>query len=289
MQINKESRELLEKVMTRLHNFIKNPWETQMEPYQVVPNVFYVGNKYVGSYLLKTDAGLILIDATLQETAYLLIESIRKLGFDPQKIKKLLISHGHIDHCGAARLIQEYTGCEIYFPQGDAFFLTDRRDLLLGDVPDFKVTGNYDYNSQMDFGNIRIKPVHTPGHTPGCTSFLISVDIGIEKLLLGMHGGMGLNGLPLAELEQNHLPASLQKDYEKSLKEISKVPVDIVIPSHISHYPGNYMEMVRENDGSGKSMRIPGAWQQMMQDRISQIENLIERDQKMMSDLNTDI
>ena len=49
------------------------------------------------------------------------------------------------------------------------------------------------------------------------------------------------------------------------------------------------MEMVRENDGSGKSMRIPGAWQQMMQDRISQIENLIERDQKMMSDLNTDI
>ena len=55
MQINKESRELLEKVMTRLHNSIKNPWETQMEPYQVVPNVFYVGNKYVGSYLLKTD------------------------------------------------------------------------------------------------------------------------------------------------------------------------------------------------------------------------------------------
>ena len=104
-----------------------------------------------------------------------------------------------------------------------------------------------------------------------------------------MHGGMGLNGLSLAELEQNHLPASLQKDYEKSLKEISKVPVDIVIPSHISHYPGNYMEMVRENDGSGQSMRIPGAWQQMMQDRISQIENLIEKDQKMMSDLNTDI
>ena len=69
-----------------------------MEPYQVVPGVYYVGNKYVGSYLLDTDAGLILIDAALQETDYLLLESIRKVGYDPAKIKKLLISHGHIDH-----------------------------------------------------------------------------------------------------------------------------------------------------------------------------------------------
>ena len=148
MQVNKEAQELLAKVMTRLHNFIANPWETEMEPYQVVPNVYYVGNKYVGSYLLNTDKGLILIDAALQETDYLLFESIRKLGFSPKDIKKLLITHGHIDHCGAARAVQEYSGCEIWFPAGDAFFLTDRRDLLLGEVAEFKVTDYYNYDEQ---------------------------------------------------------------------------------------------------------------------------------------------
>ncbi|MGW8115282.1 MBL fold metallo-hydrolase [Caproicibacterium sp. NSD3] len=266
--------------MGRLNNFIKNPWLTQMDPYQVVPNVYYIGNKYVGSYLLNTNSGLILIDVTMQETAYLLFESIRKLGFDPANIKKVLISHGHIDHCGAARLVQEYSGCDIYFPIGDLFFLTKRRDLLLCEdrVPTFKVTGYYDYSNIMDFGNIRIKPVHTPGHTPGCTSFLLSVNCGKENLLLGMHGGLGLNGLSLAELEENRLPLSLQEDYLHSLEKIAKEPVDIVIPSHASHYPGDYFAIAAQNDGTGEVLRIPGAWEKLINGRISQIKEVIARD-----------
>lgn len=280
MKANEETRALLEKVMGRLNNFIRNPWLTRMEPYQVVPNVFYVGNKYVGSYLLNTSEGIVLIDVAMQETAYLLFESIRKAGFDPENIRKVMISHGHIDHCGAARLVQEYSGCDIYFPEGDAFFLTERRDLILCEerVPEFRISGYYDYNRTMDFGNIRIKPVHTPGHTPGCTSFMISVDCGGETLLLGMHGGLGLNGLSIAELKANRLPLSLQEAYLHSLEEISKEPVDIVIPSHASHYPGDYFAIAARNDGTGKALRIPGAWQNLINDRIAQIKEVIVRD-----------
>ena len=82
-----KAQELRAKSDGRLSSFYFKPLETQMEPYQVVPGVYYVGNKYVGSYLLDTDAGLILIDAALQETDYLLFESIRKVGYDPAKIK----------------------------------------------------------------------------------------------------------------------------------------------------------------------------------------------------------
>lgn len=277
---NTKAQELRAKVMGRLHHFISNPWEAQMEPYQVVPGVYYVGNKYVGSYLLDTDAGLILIDAALQETDYLLFESIRKVGYDPAKIKKLLISHGHIDHCGAARAIQEYSKCEIYYPELDAFFLTERRDLLLGDVAEFRVEHYYNYANILDFGNIQIRPFHTPGHTPGCTSFLITVFCNGEKLLLGMHGGLGLNGLSFEELHESGLPFSLQSAYLHSLEEIKKEPVDIVIPSHASHYPGNYFELAAKNDGNGTALRIPGAWENLIDDRISQIRDLIERDQE---------
>ncbi len=86
MQINKESRELLEKVMTRLHNSIKNPWETQMEPYQVVPNVFYVGNKYVGSYLLKTDDNHHLYYSSYKKIHH---EKKQKLSKEAQKMAEL--------------------------------------------------------------------------------------------------------------------------------------------------------------------------------------------------------
>lgn len=280
MQINESARRTYETVMARLRNFIANPWQTEMEPYQVMPHVYYVGNKYVGSYLLDTTEGIILIDVALQETVYLLFESIRKVGFDPKKIKKVLISHGHVDHTGGLRSVQEYSDCEIWFPKDDAFFLTERRDLILEQEhsPEFQVTGYFDYDRVMDFGNIQIRPVHTPGHTPGCTSFLITVDHN-GKTLLGMHGGLGLNGLSKAELLQNGLPVSLQEEYLKSLKEIVKAPVEIVLPSHLSHYPGDYLGMVVQNiDGSGDALRVPGAWKMLIEDRIAQAEELIRQD-----------
>ena len=281
MQINESARRTYETVMARLRNFIANPWQTQMEPYQVMPHVYYVGNKYVGSYLLDTSEGIVLIDVALQETAYLLFDSIRKVGFDPQNIKKVLISHGHVDHTGALRKVQEYSNCEVWFPKGDAFFLKERRDLILEEdhCPEFQVTDYFDYNTIMDFGNIQIKPIHTPGHTPGCTSFLITVESEGKKTLLGMHGGLGLNGLSKAELIQNGLPVTLQQEYLNSLKEIVKVPVEIVLPSHLSHFPGDYLGMVAQNaDGSGDALRVPGAWKNLIEDRIAQAEELIYQD-----------
>lgn len=280
MRVNEEARRTYETVMARLKNFINFPWLTEMEPYQVIPNVYYVGNRYVGCYLFNTTRGLVLIDTALKETAYLLFDSIRKMGFDPKNIKMVLISHGHVDHCGALRLVKEYSGCEVWFPKGDAFFLDQRRDLILEEshVPPFDVNHYFDYDEPIDLGNFSIQPVHTPGHTPGCTSFLITAK-GDEPLVLGLHGGLGLNGLSLAELEENGLPSSLQQDYLKSLEEIRNAPVDIVLPSHLSHYPGDYMALVAQNtDGSGNALRVPNAWKNLIDDRIAQIKKLIESD-----------
>ena len=90
----------------------------------------------------------------------------------------------------------------------------------------------------------------------------------------------GLNGLSFEELHESGLPFSLQSAYLHSLEEIKKEPVDIVIPSHASHYPGNYFELAAKNDGNGTALRIPGAWENLIDDRISQIRDLIERDQE---------
>lgn len=283
MEKTKEALAMLEYVKKRLDNALYTPWNVACEPYQVVPNVYYVGNTYVGSYLLNTKKGLVLLDVAMQETAYLLFESIRKLGFDPAAIKTVLISHGHIDHCGAARLVQEYSDCEIYFPEGDLFFLTERRDLIIEEkhVPEFRVDHIYDYNSVLDFGNVRVRPVHTPGHTPGCTSFFISVDdCGGETLTLAMHGGLLGVGLSKAELEEKNLPFHLQTDYKRSLERLMDEPVDIIIPSHRSHYHGDYLALVAQNDGTGKVLRIPGDWKKLITKYLNQINEIILRDEQ---------
>src|SRR5512138_2636317 len=62
-------------------------------PFKVFDNLYYVGVGYVGSWLITTNQGLILIDTL--EGAYKdhPIEGIRKLGFDSQKIKYVILTH----------------------------------------------------------------------------------------------------------------------------------------------------------------------------------------------------
>ena len=48
-----------------------------------------------------------LIDATTAAGAETVVNSIKKLGFDPANIKYILISHGHNDHFGGAGRIKQ--------------------------------------------------------------------------------------------------------------------------------------------------------------------------------------
>lgn len=95
------------------------PWKVAIEPFRVAPRVHYVGNVWVGSFLVDTEEGLAIIDTTVMEDLYLLLESIRKLGFDPMNIKKIFLTHAHMDHDGAARALKEMTGAELYLSKED--------------------------------------------------------------------------------------------------------------------------------------------------------------------------
>ena len=50
------------------------------EPFNIVDNIYFVGNTWTAAYLIDTDDGLILIDGSCHDFFELLIESIYKLG-----------------------------------------------------------------------------------------------------------------------------------------------------------------------------------------------------------------
>ena len=103
----------------------RSPWLYDTEPFHIADNLYYVGNTSVSSHLIDTGEGLLLLDTTYQQTGYMLLESIRKLGFDPADIRWILHSHGHIDHFGATRMLVEKYGCKTYMPEADIPFLND--------------------------------------------------------------------------------------------------------------------------------------------------------------------
>src|SRR5712672_4382199 len=71
--------------------------------HHVMGNIYFVGSKSLGLYLITTPQGHILVNAGLAESVPGIQESVTKLGFKFTDIKILLISHAHYDHdAGAA-------------------------------------------------------------------------------------------------------------------------------------------------------------------------------------------
>ena len=251
---------------------LKFPWTEDKAPFQIAKNVYFVGVDWVSAFLLDTTEGLVLIDCAMQETFYLLVDSIQRLGFDPRKIKKLLLTHGHFDHCGAARAVYEMSGCEIWLGKDDEYFFTERRDLILGEdhVPEFPIHHFYEYGKAVDCGNFQIMPVHCPGHTPGTTSLFFEIPAmegyqGKKTLLCGIHGGLGEGTLTDNDMSWNDFPRDMRRIYCESIDSVIDMPVDLVLPSHAGHgVDYDFYKIAEQNDGSGLGFVDTGAWKRML-------------------------
>ena len=113
----------------RLFFMLHRVWESRMEPFRVFGNLYFVGTEPASAHLIDTGAGLILLDSGYPETLYLVLDSIRRLGFRLEDLALILHSHGHIDHIGGTRALVELTGAKTAIGAADADTVRGRRPL----------------------------------------------------------------------------------------------------------------------------------------------------------------
>ena len=132
---------------------------------------FCLGAFCTNCYLVENDGEAFLVDPGDQ--AEDVIAYLKKLGCD---LKAILITHGHIDHLGAAAAISEALGAEIVFPEKELDYLDNRTYPLMfetaGELQEFK-----DYVMQSGKGRLIadgaelsiagawIRAIEVPGHT----------------------------------------------------------------------------------------------------------------------------
>jgi len=157
------------------------------EPFKVFDNLYFVGIKYVASWVLVTNEGLILIDTLFSDDEYkdYLLENIRKVGLDPADLKYILISQGHPDHYGQAFSLQDMTGATIGTGLGDWELIEN--DLWAASAPrrDWVI----EHGDTLTLGDTTIRLEITPGHTAGTVSMEFPVKDGDKTYTAFLAGG----------------------------------------------------------------------------------------------------
>jgi glyoxylase-like metal-dependent hydrolase (beta-lactamase superfamily II) len=145
-----------------------------------------------------------LVDAANEHEQ--LLELCQRLG-----VRKIVETHGHWDHIQAVPQLRE-AGYEVAVRAEDAAMLASYDSLLEDD-------------DVLEVGRLRLRTIHTPGHTPGSMCFLIE---GSPVLLSGdtlFPGGAGNTATDLGDF-----PTILNSIDKRLFSALA--PETIVMPGH---------------------------------------------------------
>ena len=150
-----------------------------------------LGGSLVNTFVLEEPDGRVaLVDAGYRRVATRrIVAGLAALGRTPADVSRILITHGHNDHVGDLRPLQQRTGAPVYAHSGDAGYISEGkappgdpslsfgRSLgllipLLGRSPAVRVDQTFAEGDVIDAaGGVRV--LHTPGHSPGHCSLLV--------------------------------------------------------------------------------------------------------------------
>lgn len=217
------------------------------EPFRIAGNLYSVGGAGVTSFLLTGPDGHVLIDGGYPELAPAIIANISRLGFDIHDVKILLNTHGHGDHAGGLRALQEASGAELWISEGDAAVVAaggaGDRSLVpqrylgflgLGRYPAPRIDHRFRDGAKVSLGPIELTAHITAGHTPGCTSWSFPVRDGDRELLAVDICSLTLT--PFVSLVDPETYPGIRSDYQKSFETLRSLPADIFLGAHSSWF-----------------------------------------------------
>ena len=208
-------------------------WIQPHAPFRIVPNLYYVGTEGLASYLFVTDRGLVLLDATLPENVPQIEANIRSLGFELRDVKILLNSHAHFDHAGGFSAIKRDTGATLEVMDRDVWAVEHGRHFgdqnYVGTFPAAKVDRVLHDGSRVTLGGLTLRAVLTPGHTPGCTTWITQMSFqgAMRDIVFPCSLGVGGN-----ILVGNKAYPGIVADYRASFARLVKLRADIVLTQH---------------------------------------------------------
>jgi metallo-beta-lactamase class B len=204
----------------------KEDQDTQFPPHKMIGNLYYVGTISLGSFLLSTPEGLILINSDYERTVPVIKSSVEKLGFKFTDIKFLLGSHAHGDHMEGDALIKELSGAKVVAMAEDVPALERMKP---GGKP-HPIDRVIHDGDTVTLGGTTLTAHLTPGHTRGCTTWTFQVTEAGKTYDVVIIGSMGVN--PGFILVNNPDTPKIAEEYMHGFDVMRGLKCDIPLGSH---------------------------------------------------------
>ena len=164
-----------------------------------------------------------VIDPGGEEAADLILNLLQKNNFN---LKYIINTHGHIDHIIGNNLLKVKTEALLLIHRLDADMLIDGNKNISSFMGKEICSPHADKlleeGDEISLGTLKLKFIHTPGHTPGGISLVVDNIVFTGDTLFA--GGIG----------RTDLPGGSYQDLQKSIKEKLLVLSDdkIIYPGH---------------------------------------------------------
>jgi glyoxylase-like metal-dependent hydrolase (beta-lactamase superfamily II) len=220
--------------------------------------IFHIQNYFTEAYLVKGNSEkLILIDTGVPVAGYQdsLVNSIKKLGFKPENIALAIVTHGHGDHAGNAKFLQQTFKTKIAGSKADLDKFTSGKTEL-SKSEDVSIWGtrlrpycDLDYpsftpdiiieNTPIDLEKYgfdgKIIPIKG-GHTPGDLLILIGENLFVGDAFVGTFKAQGGGLAPDGHHVREHFYHENKQLADQNLKLIEKIVLDnkvkTIYPTH---------------------------------------------------------
>ena len=196
------------------------------EPAKVFDNLYFIGTKEHSSWAVATSEGLIVIDALFDyAVSDEVVGGLKALGLNPATMKYLIISHGHADHHGGAKFLQDEFGPRLIMGAPDWDLVAQnkttpipKKDMVAADAQ--KVT----------LGDTTLTLYATPGHTAGTFSVVIPVKDNGSPHFLATWGGTAVGRTSSVESIKSYIDSAVR--YRGLL---GKLGVEGIVSNHTAY------------------------------------------------------
>ena len=159
------------------------------------------------SYLILSKKTVIIDPGTYTDV---ILNNLKK-HIKPKELKYIILTHFHYDHSTAVPIIKKETNAGVLIHEEDAGFLDFKPDRTLRD------------NEILNLGDVKLKVIHTPGHSPGSICLYESE----SKSLFS-----GDTVFPYGNVGRTDLTGGSIEKLIESLKLLSKLDVKVLYPGH---------------------------------------------------------